>query len=759
MVQQKPTTVLEVFRDSILEIPEYQRDFSWKAKHVEDLLRDIDYMLHEEERDGNNFHYFGTIVLHKRDEIPVGGDTYTKYDIVDGQQRLTTISLIIGAIIEKMNDLSVDPDNLQEAELRPDAQTGDLQEDYIEKRGKRRLYLHGRDQETFNSLVYNQQDPGMIGGETASQRNLIEAKKKINAWLNDFDVGSDIDYYRKLLDVVRIVNNNFEATEYKVDSISEAGRIFETLNDRGRVLSTIDKIKSYLVYAAYRIDEEALAERIYEDFGVVIDNVTRHGSESELDQFVEEHWRMFSGEAKFSRGGDEEITDLHRRIKSVEDHIPLDRDRNEIIDWIDAYLSSLKESSRAHRLMMHPAQIDTSQFDGPVEDTIRNLKNLHRHAGNNNVNALLMALYSKYGFSKELVLATDLLERFAWRVFQVCRANSNVRRTKFRRISFNLYYAGEPEQPASIFKARSEADVDVYPNPAKGLESVLYEIENAIGNYASGAAFVTNLRRHDVYDGDLNEDGWNGFRNKSKVRYFLHEYERNLRMKHGSLPQTPSLEEWEESNVQIEHIWPDSGNTVPDGLESEHKEYKDCLGNLALLHPDDNKTLSDKPYDKKHKEVYSDSPMHMLSELQEPEASGWDVDAIKDRLGELIEFAAERWAIETKAEVAIEIGETDTESSDQIKSTLANQIRDEFDSSYDDIPGELNNLPKVEFVKQIETPSRGYTEYCTECQETSMRVSESGGSISLKCDCGENLDKPLFVVNVNDYDSGLVGES
>jgi uncharacterized protein with ParB-like and HNH nuclease domain len=75
----------------VLRIPEYQRPYKWTAKNVNQLLDDIMYA----QNNNKEVYRVGTLILHK-----VVNDTETFYDIVDGQQRTITFSLLLHALIE-----------------------------------------------------------------------------------------------------------------------------------------------------------------------------------------------------------------------------------------------------------------------------------------------------------------------------------------------------------------------------------------------------------------------------------------------------------------------------------------------------------------------------------------------------------------------------------------------------------------------------------------------------------------------------------
>jgi uncharacterized protein with ParB-like and HNH nuclease domain len=81
------------------EIPKFQRDYTWESEHWDDLWQDIQLLINQEE----NEHYLGYLVLQTID--------HKNYQIIDGQQRLTTMSIMILAVLKSLTDLI---DNLVE---------------------------------------------------------------------------------------------------------------------------------------------------------------------------------------------------------------------------------------------------------------------------------------------------------------------------------------------------------------------------------------------------------------------------------------------------------------------------------------------------------------------------------------------------------------------------------------------------------------------------------------------------------------------
>ena len=94
----------ELFHKRLFRVPDYQRGYSWESQQVREFLEDMELL-----PDGRD-HYTGTIVLHEVDpdgeRMDTDGNAYAPVDVVDGQQRLTTIVLLLDAIRRNLSDFS-----------------------------------------------------------------------------------------------------------------------------------------------------------------------------------------------------------------------------------------------------------------------------------------------------------------------------------------------------------------------------------------------------------------------------------------------------------------------------------------------------------------------------------------------------------------------------------------------------------------------------------------------------------------------------
>lgn len=98
----KEIKIIDIFSDKYI-VPIYQRKYSWTDKEIEQLLEDIIY-------NENNKYFLGTLTVDKKDD--------GRYEVIDGQQRLTTLCLIMIYLNKHIDDLNKNIDNMPSFEAR-----------------------------------------------------------------------------------------------------------------------------------------------------------------------------------------------------------------------------------------------------------------------------------------------------------------------------------------------------------------------------------------------------------------------------------------------------------------------------------------------------------------------------------------------------------------------------------------------------------------------------------------------------------------
>lgn len=221
----------DIFNKRYFDIPKYQRGFAWEKTHVRDLCDDI-----FESIETNSEHYLGTLVLSRK---PHNEDHFY---IVDGQQRIATITLLINEVIKYLGR-----DDRAFYRRFYITEGGDLY----------RLNTLGKDSKYLRDLL-----KGKINTpESKSQRLLQEAYEEIRT------IVAGISDKKTFMHQIE----KLEVMEFIEDNEGDAIRIFQTVNDRGKPLSNMEKAKSLLIYFSNRYVDKKLDDRINEIFGDIFE--------------------------------------------------------------------------------------------------------------------------------------------------------------------------------------------------------------------------------------------------------------------------------------------------------------------------------------------------------------------------------------------------------------------------------------------------------------------------------------------------------
>ena len=239
MIKPDYLTVDELLSKRLFRIPDYQRAYSWKRNQRLDLFNDIKKL--KQRTDPDRSHFLATIVLMKtNDREEVGPDEFQIYDIVDGQQRLTTIVILLKAITKL---LQVGDDDQRRY-------GGDLQS-LLVKRENRRLILLQTNHESSHEFRRYLEDgtiPSTDDLNTTGQKNLADAFKECELFAQEWREGAT--------DLLRLIKNKLAFVNYVLDDQISAYTIFEVLNSRGLPVDSLDKCKSMLMALAYERIEE-----------------------------------------------------------------------------------------------------------------------------------------------------------------------------------------------------------------------------------------------------------------------------------------------------------------------------------------------------------------------------------------------------------------------------------------------------------------------------------------------------------------------
>lgn len=232
-------------------VPPYQRDYSWTEENWDDLWSDIQTV----HPNASDRHYMGTLVIETQND--------RDYVVIDGQQRLATLSILALVIIRRLMDLAAagveSEDNRERAESLRLRFIGEKDPASLILTSK--LTLNETDNGFYQDYLVAMRTPTNVRGLPRSNRRLWECFQWFDKSLSNLPglVGDG----RQLAELLNeTIARRLLFILINVDDDMNAYTVFETLNARGLELSATDLLKNYLFSRVQsKSDLEALQRR------------------------------------------------------------------------------------------------------------------------------------------------------------------------------------------------------------------------------------------------------------------------------------------------------------------------------------------------------------------------------------------------------------------------------------------------------------------------------------------------------------------
>lgn len=259
-------------------IPDYQRNYAWTNQQLRDLWEDLGTI-----GDDGPPHFTGTVVIEKG-EKPLfrHGKPYQIYRVIDGQQRLTTVTILLFCIYEKLIELT---EKTGSEDIRKTAEN--ILREYIMEEDVYKLKLSLGDDVFLKDVILRKEPTEIVGKppQTPSEERLRYAKDFFREKLKE------INNFSYLNGLLKKITMWLQVIRYEVTRGIEACLLFEAMNDRGRPVSDIDKVKNHLIYTAYKHKEEILVNHINAALGEIFRNMmTIEGRGFDEDNLLRYHW-------------------------------------------------------------------------------------------------------------------------------------------------------------------------------------------------------------------------------------------------------------------------------------------------------------------------------------------------------------------------------------------------------------------------------------------------------------------------------------
>ena len=418
-INAKELPMVGIFNNNYrFEIPEYQRPYSWTTEEVGELLDDLSYVSRQSSNTSEASPYFlGSVVIIKNDTAP-------KAEIIDGQQRITTLTIMLCVLRELAGQ---DGDAIDNYIRTPD-------EPFAGIEGHFRLTVRERDSEFFQNNI---QEKGRMShflknppvNLPDSRQRMLENARHLRRELCKLDkVGRDA--------LTSFIIQHCYLVVVSTSDQGSAYRIFSVLNNRGLDLSPTDILKAQIIG---RIEDDSTTAytKIWEDEEEDL------GRDGFRDLFA--HIRMIYMKNKMRRALQDEFLEGVLGVKRSED---LDSAKaKSFIDTIVKPYSDLYE------------EISTSSFqrqatsdNGKVNRYLRYLNLLDNFDW---IPPVLEYFIRNENNSGALVRFIQDLERLAYGMF-IRRANINERINRYADVLRAIQNGEELFEDDSVLQLRTE---------------------------------------------------------------------------------------------------------------------------------------------------------------------------------------------------------------------------------------------------------------------------------------------------------------
>ena len=277
----------DLFQRRLFRVPDYQRGYSWEEQQVQEFLEDLELLGHD------RYHYTGTVVLHKmvsEGRMDEDGNHHDLVEIVDGQQRLTTIVLLLDCICRSLDRFSRASKRLARG----------IRKNYIvakEQNGQKLFKVSLNDDTNHffvKSILSDQQ--GVEGPQITSEQRLDKAKEQISNYIVSNVDANPRDGEIWLTALYNKVVTKLRFTLYQVENAAEVGVIFEVMNDRGKPLTELEKVKNYLLHTSNSLSvENDLAKTVNGAWAEILRQLMAAGlvSSADEDRLLRAHWLTY----------------------------------------------------------------------------------------------------------------------------------------------------------------------------------------------------------------------------------------------------------------------------------------------------------------------------------------------------------------------------------------------------------------------------------------------------------------------------------
>jgi hypothetical protein len=544
-------------------------------------------------------HFLGTIVL---EQVPNPTGSLPRREVIDGQQRLTTLQLLLKAAEHSLGSLAAEEDEEQSAkriELATKQITA-LTENLGEGVERYKVWPTNEDREPFQSVMDSNADDAIDGPPTRMGNAYAFFRRKIDEYLAESGAAGALLLAAGLQDYLKVI-------VLDLDPNDEPQAIFETLNAHGTPLLPADLIKNWLLWEAAR--QKVEAGPLYEHF-----------------------WRPFDREHEYWRA---RVGAGHAARARVDTFLQnwLTKETQELVSPKHLYDRFIRHMVDIKGMQAGEA-IDVSGVMSGVRDDADRFERLDRPSGN-----------SRFDIFLDRMKAMDITVFHPLLMALMARLQSDPQELDRVAVILESYLV---RRMIGNYQTRG------YGTIALGLQKDVLEQSNTspsatIATALLNEAGVTAWPSDDQFRQEWLRRRFYGSLRRERVLMILKAIEHRYQTaKHLSEP----LMDFDWKQLQIEHVMPQNWQAhwpLPDHVDPAARDYAiHGIGNLTLVSGKLNPTLSNAPWLStpklrgKRNSLEEQSTLNLNRLLLKHHAE-WDDAAIAERAAALFEDAKVIW--------------------------------------------------------------------------------------------------------------------
>lgn len=533
---------------------------------------------------------------------------------MDGQQRVTSLILLLSVLVRESED------------EHKEVVSNFIQEGRAGNTHRKLILGQGQDH-TFKSLVEKGATTAVeTSTNSKSDQNLKNAVEEFQSWLKS----QNID------DVLRCVRADLGFLFYAPENSKEIGIMFEVINNRGKALSELEKIKNYLIYYADKNDMRDIREAVNDSWPIILSNLNKidYTSNENEDRFLRNCWIVFMDTHK-SRS--------HNVYDSLKQKWPPDGQHiSENVKKILEFIEFLK-----HAAIYYVRYLKREGVTDPTEKSW--LERISCHPADASITPLILSVSGKEIEQNDRNDLFELLEKLNFRYYGTRIAGRSdsgqgelfVYANKF----FNNF--GEEEEGKTI-----------------DIQWLKEQLIKFVDENANDKSFVEHLT--------LDKDEAGEYYSWVGLKFFLASYEENLQEMQG---KSTNLQKFFASRnpdapndfYHREHIWAKGDDTKKIESKDNLDVNKRRLGNFLLLNEGLNIKVSNEPPEEKMNlyfgidentpntlmiqelKKFFDNAEEVVSKYRKRKTKGYWHDVYKrfldKREEKMVNFALKRWSV------------------------------------------------------------------------------------------------------------------